>query len=143
MAMLGTITGRGRGQGRRTVATQDTFGYMNGLDQIAAAQAAWAELFEAFDVVLAPPFGTAAFPHTDETVWSARRLTINGEATPYGAQIAWPGIATFPGLPATCAPIGKTKAGLPVGVQILGPRYEDRTTIAYAGLIEREFAAGL
>ena len=76
---------------------------MNGLDQIAAAQAAWAELFEAFDVVLAPPFGTAAFPHTDETVWSARRLTINGEATPCEAQIAWPGIATFPGLPATCA----------------------------------------
>ena len=140
MAMLGTITGRGRPGAQPAI---DTFGYMNGLDQIAAAQAAWAELFEAFDVVLAPPFGTAAFPHTDEAVWSSRRLIIDGEPTPYGAQIAWPGIATFPGLPATCAPIGKTKAGLPVGVQIIGPRYEDRTTIAYAGLIEREFAAGL
>ncbi|HXQ15484.1 MAG TPA: amidase family protein, partial [Caulobacteraceae bacterium] len=121
----------------------DTFGYMAGLDAMARAQAQWSELFETFDVVIAPPFGTAAFPHTDEPDWSKRRLTINGEATPYGAQIAWSGIATFPGLPATCAPIGKTKAGLPVGVQIIGPRYEDRTPIAFAGLIEREFGASL
>jgi len=54
-------------------------------------------------------------------------------------QIAWPGVATFPGLPATCAPIAKTQAGLPVGAQIIGPRLEDRTPIAFASLIEREF----
>jgi amidase len=140
MALLGTILSRGRPGAQPGV---DSFGYMNGLDAIARAQAQWAELFETFDVVIAPPFGTAAFPHTDEPEWTKRRLTINGEATAYGVQIAWPGIATFPGLPATCAPIGKTKAGLPVGVQIIGPRYEDRTPIALAGLIEREFGASL
>jgi amidase len=136
LAMLGAITGRGRPGAEPTM---DTFAYMNGLDAIERARAAWAELFEAFDVVLAPPFGTAAFPH-DASEWSTRTLTINGEPTPYGAQIAWPGVATFPGLPATCAPIGKTKAGLPVGVQIIGPAYEDRTTIAFAGLVERDLA---
>ncbi len=140
MGMLGAITARGRPGAEPAM---NTFGYLNGLDAIVAAQAAWAELFEAFDVVLAPPFGVAAFPHTDEADWGKRRLTVNGEATPYGAQIAWPGIATFPGLPATCAPIGKTRAGLPVGVQIIGPRFEDRTTIAFAGLIERAFGASL
>jgi len=138
LAMLGTITSRGR---PGATPAMDTFAYMNGLDAITAAQADWAELFESFDVVLAPPFGTAAFPHNDNPEWGERRLTIDGEPTSYGAQIAWPGIATFPGLPATCAPIGKTKAGLPVGVQIIGPRFEDRTTIAFAGLIEREFGA--
>ena len=92
-------------------------------------------------MVLAPPFGTAAFPH-DASDWATRTLTINGAPTPYGAQIAWPGIATFPGLPSTCAPIGKTNAGLPVGVQIIGPAYEDRTTIAFAGLVERELGGG-
>jgi amidase len=140
MAVLGTVLARGRPDARPAL---DTFGYLGGLDAIAVAQAQWAELFETFDVVLAPPFGTAAFEHKDDPDWSARRLTINGEATPYGAQIAWAGIATFPGLPATCAPIGKTKSGLPVGVQIIGPRYEDRTPIAFAGLIEREFDASL
>ena len=140
MAVLGTILSRGRPEATPAL---DTFGYLNGLDAIAVAQAQWSELFETFDVVLAPPFGTAAFEHKDDPDWGARRLTINGEATPYGAQIAWAGIATFPGLPATCAPIGKTKAGLPVGVQIIGPRFEDRTPIAFAGLIEREFGASL
>jgi len=138
LAMLGTITSRGR---PGATPAMDTFAYMNGLDAIAAAQAEWSELFESFDVVLAPPFGTAAFPHAADPEWGARRLTINGEQTPYGAQIAWSGVATFPGLPATCAPIGKTSGGLPVGVQIIGPRFEDRTPIAFAGLIEREFGA--
>ena len=36
-------------------------------------------------------------------------------------------------------PIGRTDAGLPIGVQIIGNYLEDRTTIAFAGLIEREF----
>ena len=136
VGMLGAIMGRGRPGAEPAI---DTFGYMNGLDAIERNRAAWAELFESFDVVLAPPFGTAAFPHTDEPEWGKRTHVINGQPTPYGAQIAWPGIATFPGLPATCAPIGKTKTGLPVGVQIIGPSFEDRTTIAFAGLVEREF----
>ena len=140
MAVLGTILSRGRPDAKPAL---DTFGYLGGLDAIAVAQAQWAELFETFDVVLAPPFGAAAFEHKDDPDWGARRLTINGQAAPYGAQIAWSGIASFPGLPATCAPIGKTKAGLPVGVQIIGPRFEDRTPIAFAGLIEREFGASL
>jgi len=140
MALLGTILARGRPGANPAL---DTFGYLNGLDAIAIAQAQWSELFETFDVVIAPPFGTAAFPHTDEPEWSKRSLTIDGQATPYGAQIAWSGIATFPGLPSTCAPISKTAAGLPVGVQIIGPRYEDRTPIAFAGLIERAFGASI
>jgi amidase len=140
LAMMGAILSRGRPDAEPEI---DTYAYLNGLDEIARARASWSELFESFDVVLAPPFGIAAFPHTDETDWSKRRLTVNGEATPYGAQIAWAGIATFPGLPATCAPISKTQSGLPVGVQIIGPRFEDRTPIGFAGLIEREFGASL
>jgi amidase len=140
MSMLGTIMGRGRPDATPAL---DTFQYLGGLDAIAGAQAAWSELFGEFDVVLAPPFGTAAFPHQTSAEWSERRLTIDGAETPYGVQIAWPGIATFPGLPATCAPIGKTRGGLPVGVQIIGPRFEDRTPLAFATLIEREFAGAV
>jgi amidase len=36
-------------------------------------------------------------------------------------------------------PIDRSEADLPVGVQIVGPYLEDRTTIAFAELIEREF----
>jgi amidase len=98
----------------------------------------WATLFERFDVVLTPPFGVAAFPHDNQDDWSKRRLTINGHETPYGQQTSWPGVATYPGLPATVAPLGKTAGGLPVGVQIIGPFLEDLTPIAVARLLERE-----
>jgi amidase len=49
------------------------------------------------------------------------------------------GIATLPSLPATVAPIERSASGLLIGVQIIGPYLEDRTTIAFAALIEREF----
>jgi amidase len=44
-------------------------------------------------------------------------------------------------LPGTSAPAGFTPGGLPVGVQIVGPQYGDRTTIELARLLEREFQA--
>jgi len=108
------------------------------LDTQLAARRQWAALFETVDVVVAPAFGQVAFPHTadDQT---QRMLEIDGQPTSYFAQLAWPGLATFPDLPATAAPIGRTKAGLPIGVQIIGAFLEDRTTLAFAELLEREF----
>jgi len=99
----------------------------------------WARLFEGFDVVLAPALGTLAFPHDDSPDMGARTLLLNGEQTPYFSQIAWSGVATLGHLPATAAPIGLSRGGLPIGVQIIGPYLEDRTTITFAGLLEREF----
>jgi amidase len=50
----------------------------------------------------------------------------------------WADPATTCGLPATAAPIDRSPSGLPIGVQIIGPYLEDRTTIAFAELLERE-----
>jgi amidase len=36
-------------------------------------------------------------------------------------------------------PIGHSPTGLPLGIQIIGPHLEDRTTIAFAECIEEEF----
>ena len=46
-------------------------------------------------------------------------------------------MAIVSGLPATVAPVGLSDSGLPVGIQIIGARFEDRTTIDFAqGLSE-------
>jgi amidase len=45
----------------------------------------------------------------------------------------------MPHLPATAAPIGRTRQGLPIGAQFIGPFLEDLTTIAFAGLLSDEF----
>jgi amidase len=109
------------------------------LDAQLAVRRLWARLFEGFDVVLAPTLGTLAFPHDDSPDMFARTLLLNGETTSYFSQIAWSGVATLAHLPATAAPMGLSRGGLPMGVQIIGPYLEDRTTIAFAGLLEREF----
>jgi amidase len=36
-------------------------------------------------------------------------------------------------------PVGLSPKGLPIGVQIVGPWLEDRTPLALAALMEREF----
>jgi amidase len=98
----------------------------------------WLALFQEIDVVLCPPMPTVAFPQ-DHSPQFARQLDIDGTKVPYNDQSVWAGIATLNGLPATTMPIGHTDSGLPIGVQIIGGYLEDRTTIAFAGLTEREF----
>jgi len=103
-----------------------------------ALRGRWLALFDDVDVVLCPPMPTVAFPH-DHSPQFARQLDIDGTKVPYYDQSIWAGIATLNGLPATTAPIGCAEGSLPIGVQIIGRYLEDRTTIAFASLIEREF----
>ena len=109
------------------------------LDTQLKVRGQWGALFEAVDVVLTPAFGQVAFPHVETADPNQRTLMIDGAPTPYFAQLAWPGLATFANLPATAAPIGQTRAGLPIGAQIIGAFLEDRTTLTFAELLEREF----
>lgn len=43
----------------------------------------------------------------------------------------------MPGLPATAVPAGRSPEGLPVGVQLLGPMYEDRVPLRQAEPLEQ------
>jgi amidase len=131
MTMLLTAMSRGGPPPPDLISAHE---WMNLHDAQLAVRRRWTRLFEDFDVVLAPTFGTVAFEHlTGEP--SERTLTIDGRATPYFDQLAWPGVATLANLPATAVPIGADAAGLPIGAQIIGPYLEDRTTLAFARLI--------
>ena len=99
----------------------------------------WRVLFREFDVVLCPPHSVLAFPHDHLEDQEDRLIDIDGKPFPYLSLIVWATLATPPGLPATVMPIGRSQSGLPIGVQIIGPFLEDRTTVAFAGLVEREF----
>jgi len=106
----------------------------------ARLRAQWRELFTRFDAVICPVMPTPAYPHDQATEdQEVRRISIDGEDHVYVDQLAWPGIATLPGLPATALPIGLSPDGLPIGVQIVGPWLEDRTPLKLTELIEREF----
>jgi amidase len=111
------------------------------LDETARARlrAQWREFFKSFDAVICPVMPTPAFPHDHSPEQEKRRINIAGKEYPYPDQLAWAGIATLPGLPATAIPLGLSSEGLPIGVQIVGPWLEDRTPLELAELIEREF----
>ena len=105
----------------------------------ARLRAQWRELFKSFDAVICPVMPTPAYLHDHSPEQEKRRINIDGKDYVYPDQLAWPGIATLPGLPATAIPIGLSPEGLPIGVQIVGPWLEDRTPLKLAELIEREF----
>jgi amidase len=48
-------------------------------------------------------------------------------------------MASLGGLPATAMPVGHNAAGLPLGIQIIGPYLEDRSTIALAGQLAQRY----
>ena len=98
----------------------------------------WNAWFERFDVLLCPVLTTAAIPHMPAPP-SERTLSVNGRPQPWANQLFWAGYSGAAYLPSTVAPCGFTRAGLPVGVQIVGPQYGDRTCIELARLLEREF----
>lgn len=130
VAMLMAIMTRGAPGVEKVISAHEWFDL---LDKQARLRRQWQALFERFDVVVTPAFGTVAYPHIDQPDMGSSTLMIDGEATPYAAQLAWPGVATFANLPATSAPIGRTPGGLPIAVQVIGPFLQDRTTISIAG----------
>ncbi|WP_439658646.1 amidase [Lentzea sp. HUAS TT2] len=98
----------------------------------------WRRLFAEFDAVVCPITPTPAFPHDHTPDPMARKIDIDGVEHPYFDQLVWAGLATMPGLPATAAPAGRSPEGLPVGVQLIGPMFEDRTPLRLAELLEQE-----
>jgi amidase len=97
----------------------------------------WSAFFRDWDVLLCPAFATAALPHRQDGATWERRIAVDGQEMAYNDLLFWPGLTGGYHLPATVAPMGITSAGLPIGVQIAGPLYGDRTTIAAAALIEQ------
>src|SRR5499427_5490524 len=99
----------------------------------------WAEFFKEYDLLLCPATSSAAFPHDHVGERHERTIEVNGRRVPTTDQLFWAGYPGMAYLPGTVAPAGRTKAGLPVGIQIVGPQYGDRTCIQMARLLEREY----
>jgi amidase len=99
-----------------------------------AARAAWQRYFDDIDIFLCPVNFTPAFPH-DTRPFEERTISTPEGPRPYDNQPFWISHASLPGLPATVAPIGATRSGLPVGLQIVGPLYEDDTALTFAELL--------
>ena len=112
--------------GKRATATD----WFDLLDSQARNEGEWASVFGEYDFVLAPPAPVLAVPDRKGRVFDGT-IAINGREESSAAALAWAGIATFPGLPSTVLPVGET-AGLPCGMQVIGPKWSDLDCVAAA-----------
>ncbi|MBY0283491.1 MAG: amidase [Sphingomonas sp.] len=128
--MLLTAMSRGgpRADGGPSTTLDGWFGL---IDAQAKCRRDWGRLFGSYDAVIAPIWGTTAYPH-DDTPLGERMLMIDGTPYPAGMQMALPGLATFPMLPATSVRVGTDPDGLPIGVQVIADYNRDWTAIAVA-----------
>ena len=106
-----------------------------------AFRAIWQKYFESHDVFLFPAGFSAAFLHDHSQPIERRAVETPEGKRPYLETPFWTCFATLAGLPATVAPVGRTTAGLPAGIQIVAPMWEDGTSIEFAALLT-EIAGG-
>jgi amidase len=78
----------------------------------------------------------AALPHDQSGPLWDKTVTINGVArTHLEALISWTGLIGVVGLPAAVPPVGRTAAGLPVGIQAVAAYLRDREALQFARLV--------
>jgi amidase len=130
------LTALARGQGTELIQPLPLTDWFELVDEQAENRRAWGRFFAEYDAVVAPCWGTTAFPH-DDTPFAERQLMVDGEPTFFGAQMAYPGLATFPMLPACSVPVGRDGNGLPIGVQVMTDFRQDHRAIAVARLVNQ------
>jgi Asp-tRNA(Asn)/Glu-tRNA(Gln) amidotransferase A subunit family amidase len=111
--------------------------YVDALHERNAYSAAWARFFASFDVLVTPTMQMTAFP-----LGQLRPETIEGRPVdPFfddWCTLCLP--ANLAGLPATSVPAGTDSDGLPIGLQVLGPRWSDALTLRVAAAFETAFS---
>jgi amidase len=116
----------------RRAQTQTHRSYFAAEEARARIVVEWARFFESYDILLCPVTLSAAYPIDEATVREDRKIMVSGRMVDYNDQLFWAGYTTMPSLPVTTIPIGALRNGLPVGLNVVGPYLEDRTTIAFA-----------
>ncbi len=82
-------------------------------------------------LILAPVGSTPAFAH------SARRVEVSGESISVWRAFSYSQTFNVFGLPSVSVPTGRSAKGLPIGVQIVGRPFAERTVLAAAEILEQ------
>lgn len=114
--------------------------YLDAQDRRGRLTQSWARFFEQYDVLLTPTMPLTAF--------SADRIgpdTLDGRPVPASFD-AWCALAlpaNLAGLPAVSIPIGPGRDRLPVGLQLMGPRWSDARLLGAAAAVDGVLRAAL
>ncbi|HEV3471028.1 MAG TPA: amidase [Pyrinomonadaceae bacterium] len=100
-----------------------------GRDLLRAELLRW---MEATPLFVSPVGAVAAFRHEE-----SRRVEVGGRVVGTFRAFGYAQVCNVFDLPAVCVPAGRTRDGLPVGVQLVGRPFEEDAVLAAAALVER------
>jgi amidase len=130
--LLGAITGIFDPAARLREEQRSLAWYLAALDERDRFAAAWDRFFADVDVLVLPAGMTVAFAHSDP----GAPVDVDGRTVPYGDHGRPYAALNLVGLPALAAPSGHTEDGMPVGVQLVGPRWSEPALLALARRLE-------
>jgi Asp-tRNA(Asn)/Glu-tRNA(Gln) amidotransferase A subunit family amidase len=130
--LLGRLGARAEeivGGGARVSASE----YLDALDERARFTRVWLSFFERFDLLLTPTMQLTAFPVGDVMPSEIDGAPVDPDrenwcAFLYGLNLT--------GCPAASVPCGVDRQGLPIGLQIAGPRFGERSILGLAAAWE-------
>ncbi|GAA0672012.1 amidase [Natronoarchaeum mannanilyticum] len=95
------------------------------------------DVFEQYDLLVTPTLAVPPVENTEGKGGTVGPTEIDGEDVDplIGWCLTYP--INFTGHPAASAPAGLTDDGLPVGMQLIGDRFDDETVLAASGALER------
>lgn len=105
--------------------------YLEALDRRDQSILAWEQFFDQWDALLCPPSVMTAFPHCDP----GAPLHVDGQEIPYWTVSAYGALFNYTGHPAVVLPFTRDRAGLPIGVQLVGKRWSDSRLLAVAAAV--------
>ncbi len=128
-ALIGMITGAFQPEEQEQPATLAQ--YLEALDRRDQSILAWEQFFEKWDVLLCPPSMVTAFPHCEP----GSPLRVDDQEVIYWAVSGHGTLFNYTGHPAVVLPYKLDRDGLPIGVQIVGKRWDESHLLAMAKAI--------
>lgn len=127
--MIGMITGAFQPEEQERPTTLAH--YLEALHIRDQSIIAWEQFFELWDALLCPPSMVTAFPHCEP----GSPLQVDGQEVSYYMTSAHGALFNYTGHPAIVLPYKLDHDGLPIGVQLVGKRWDESQLLAIAKAI--------
>ena len=125
-ALIGMMVGAFQPEEQERPATLAQ--YLEALDRRDRSILAWEQFFEKWDVLLCPPSMVTAFPHCEP----GSPLHVDGQEVSYYMTAAHGTVFNYTGHPAVVLPYKLDRDGLPIGIQVVGKRWDESRLLAMA-----------
>jgi mandelamide amidase len=109
--------------------------YKDAMEARARMQLLYAQTWEKYDIA-AVIFPTTPLP--PRPIGQEETVELNGKQVPtFSTYVRNTGPGSVAGVPGLSLPMGLTKSGLPVGLEVDGPAWRDRELLGVALVIEK------